>query len=255
MYPHYNHVAQGDSVAPWYTRGSTSPWAERPLLPEQKRDPQHEQTLRDYIRRIQRNDPATPATAAAPTGASQNQQIGDINSQLRGSGARFNAGKPDLSLIPGVILADIYWVAVVRGTPLSGDTPFTANWHRAQAAMHHIGEFQMAGRVIELENAFAALAGGDTAALIEDTARVFEYGRNKYAAWNWAKGQKWSVPIASAFRHLCAIMNGELIDKESGLPHAGHVGCNIVMLLWFTKEYKEGDDRYVPPTPAPKASV
>lgn len=111
----------------------------------------------------------------------KNQGIGDITSNEKGSGARYNEGKPDYSLIP----------------------------------MH----------------------------LLEDTARVFMYGSKKYAAWNWTKGMKWSVPYACALRHLFAWFRGEECDKESGLPHLAHCLANILMLTLYSKTYKEGDDR------------
>ncbi len=76
----------------------------------------------------------------------------------------------------------------------------------------------------------------------EECARVFEYGRRKYAAWNWAKGMPWSVPLACAARHLVAMHFGLLLDNESGLPHRGHVFCNVVMLLTFLDTYPEGND-------------
>jgi len=107
--------------------------------------------------------------------------IGDVNSQERGSGARYNDGKPDFSLIPLVTL--------------------------------------------------------------EDEARVWEYGKRKYSAWNWAKGQAWSVPFASLMRHLNAWQQGETLDPESGLPHLAHAACNIRMLTLFAKTFPEGDDR------------
>lgn len=107
--------------------------------------------------------------------------IGDVNSQAKGSGARYNDGKPDYSLIP--------------------------------------------------------------LATLEDEARVWMYGKNKYAAWNWAKGMPWSVPLACALRHIAAWQRGEDIDPESGLPHLAHVMCNIRMLTLYTKTYPEGDDR------------
>lgn len=107
--------------------------------------------------------------------------IGDVNSQEKGSGARFNGGKPDLSLIP--------------------------------------------------------------LATLEDEARVWMYGKQKYAAWNWAKGMPWSVPLACALRHLSAWQRGEDVDEESGMPHLAHVMCNIRMLTLYTKTYPEGDDR------------
>lgn len=107
--------------------------------------------------------------------------IGDVNSKEKGSGARYNTGKADLSLIPLVTL--------------------------------------------------------------EEEAMVWEYGKAKYAAWNWAKGMNWSVPYACALRHLSAWQRGEEIDPESGQSHLAHVMCNIRMLMLYSKTYKEGDDR------------
>lgn len=106
--------------------------------------------------------------------------VGDVNSTARGSGARYNDGKPDLSLVP-------MWT-------------------------------------------------------LEDTARVWSYGKQKYAAWNWAKGMPWSVPLACAMRHLSAIQKGELVDPESGLPHSAHVICNMQMLAHYMQNFPEGND-------------
>jgi hypothetical protein len=109
------------------------------------------------------------------------QTVGDVNSNERGSGARYNGGKPDFSLIPLCTL--------------------------------------------------------------EDEARVWAYGKKKYAAWNWAKGMDWSVPLACALRHISAWQRGEENDPESGLPHLAHAMCNLRMLTLYSKTYKEGDDR------------
>jgi Domain of unknown function (DUF5664) len=109
------------------------------------------------------------------------QQVGDVNSQEKGSGARYNGGKPDLSLIPIVTLID--------------------------------------------------------------EARVWEYGKQKYAAWNWAKGMDWSIPLACALRHLGKWQQGEDLDQESGLPHLAHVMCNLRMLTLYAQTFPEGDDR------------
>jgi hypothetical protein len=38
------------------------------------------------------------------------------------------------------------------------------------------------------------------------------------------------------------MIRGEDIDPESGEPHRGHVFCNVVMLLQYTKTYTEGND-------------
>lgn len=107
--------------------------------------------------------------------------IGDVHSQEKGSGARYNTGKPDLSLIPLCTL--------------------------------------------------------------EDEARVWEYGKRKYSAWNWTKGMPWSVPYACLMRHMSAWQRGEENDAESGLPHLAHAMCNLRMLTLYASNYTDGDDR------------
>tara|TARA_R110002111_G_scaffold124359_1_gene188455 strand:- start:93 stop:488 length:396 start_codon:yes stop_codon:yes gene_type:complete len=107
--------------------------------------------------------------------------VGDVNSKEKGSGARYNNGKPDFSLIPLCTLAD--------------------------------------------------------------EARVWEYGKRKYASWNWAKGMDWSIPFACAMRHLSAWQRGEENDEESGLPHLAHAMCNLRMLTLYKDVFPDGDDR------------
>lgn len=107
--------------------------------------------------------------------------IGDINSDKKGTGARYNDNKPDFSLIPLCTL--------------------------------------------------------------EDEARVWMYGKEKYASWNWAKGMNWDVPFACLLRHLSAWQRGEHLDAESKLPHLAHAMCNLRMLMLYSKTYVEGDTR------------
>ncbi len=64
----------------------------------------------------------------------------------------------------------------------------------------------------------------------EYTARVLEFGAKKYARDNWRKGMKTSSIIDSLLRHIARLQAGEVIDPESGLPHLGHIGCNIMFL-------------------------
>ena len=166
--------------------------------------------------------------------------VGDVNGTALGTAARFNASKPDLSLIPAGILAA--W-AEYDGCKKDYLSP-TIYW---PLVLSSIGAFQMRddGRGMLLH----ALHVMDNDGLLwADCARVFDYGRQKYSAWNWARGQAWSIPIASALRHIVfGTLQGETIDPESGLPHRGHIACNIVMLLWFIDHYPEGDDRFTPP--------
>lgn len=78
---------------------------------------------------------------------------------------------------------------------------------------------------------------------LEDEARVWEYGKRKYAAWNWAKGMPYSAVIASVLRHIAAFQRGEDNDPESGLPHIAHAMCNLRMLSLYQITYTAGDDR------------
>jgi hypothetical protein len=81
-------------------------------------------------------------------------------------------------------------------------------------------------------------------ALIE-IARVLDFGANKYAAYNWTKGIKWSRLVASTLRHVWAWFKGEDKDPESGLSHLAHAGCCILFLLQYEKTRRSFDDRPV----------
>jgi hypothetical protein len=147
--------------------------------------------------------------------------VGDVNSNERGSGARFNDGKPDLSLIPPILL------------------PYADPEQRQlQLALQSL---MFEGKVSMLKDFYYdTLHATDCTAV---TAKVFEYGKKKYAAWNWAKGMAWSVPVACALRHADALWyRGEELDAESGLPHLGHLMCNLVMLLHFVQYYPDLND-------------
>lgn len=154
--------------------------------------------------------------------------IGDINSDAKGSGARYNAGKPKLSLIPLTLIAKSYGADPGSNGPVS--------------SLHLLGRFQETGEARFLYSALEVL---DREQGWAECAAAFEYGLGKYAPWNWAKGMQWSVPLECAARHLLAIIEkkheGDL-DPESKVHHRGHVYCNVVMLLTFLETYPEGND-------------
>jgi hypothetical protein len=52
---------------------------------------------------------------------------------------------------------------------------------------------------------------------------------------NWKKGLNPTEILESNMRHLTALINGEEIDPESGLPHAGHMGCNNMFYSYFMR--------------------
>lgn len=156
--------------------------------------------------------------------------VGDINSTDKGSGARFNTGKAPMELIPLKIIALSHINAVAH----------KVEERRAADALFVLGRWQETGDGLFL---YATLRTLGMREGWPECAHAFDYGRTKYAEWNWAKGMAWSIPMACAARHLIAIIEGETNDPESGLPHRGHVFCNIVMLLTYAKIFPEGDDR------------
>jgi hypothetical protein len=156
--------------------------------------------------------------------------IGDINSAAPGSGARFNDGKALLELLPIYLVAQYHHSLTGLSQPAS----------RQVLALYALGRFQAGGGIADLHLALQHVIGDDWS----ECAHVFDYGRKKYAEWNWAKGMPWSVPIACAARHLLAIERDEqAVDTESGRTHFGHAACNIVMLLTYISIYRDGDDR------------
>lgn len=158
------------------------------------------------------------------------QSVGDVNSDVRGSGARYNGGKAPIELIPLRLIA-----AQQRYAGRFG------KFESEIVALEHLARFQEGGTEDDLYAAIEAIGP----AWVE-CAQVFDYGRKKYASWNWAKGMAWSVPLACAARHIVfGLMAGDEFDDESGLTHRGHFLCNIVMLLTFIRTYPEGDDRPV----------
>ncbi len=85
---------------------------------------------------------------------------------------------------------------------------------------------------------------------VEEILKVLEFGKVKYAAWNWSSngGFKYTRIFNSLIRHLFAWVRGEDKDPESGLSHLAHAGCNILFLLYFVRhkdKYTTNDDRNV----------
>ena len=151
--------------------------------------------------------------------------VGDINSNAKGSGARANGDKVPMDLIPVSVWRNKWRTAMtqsVDGEALMDIMYALERWQQ--------GEDEPLSSVLSFN-------------CLEGACRVFAYGAGKYAAWNWAKGMAWSVPLGCALRHMQAVLDGEFIDDESGLPHIDHVFSNLIMLDYFEKHYPEGDDR------------
>jgi hypothetical protein len=100
---------------------------------------------------------------------------------------------------------------------------------------------------------------------------VLEYGRHKYSTFkddngnlfkgseitpqevkdrnlscvydardNWKKGFDTSEVLESLQRHVAQLFDGEVIDKESGLHHIGHIMCNAMFYSYYVN--KESND-------------
>jgi hypothetical protein len=78
---------------------------------------------------------------------------------------------------------------------------------------------------------------------LNEVAKVFTAGANKYADRNWEMGMRWSKCIASLKRHLNSWEQGVDYDHESGLLHMAHVATNALFILQYYKIFPQGDDR------------
>jgi hypothetical protein len=69
--------------------------------------------------------------------------------------------------------------------------------------------------------------------VVDGVAEVFTYGEAKYpdinGKANWKHGLPASAHIAAALRHISAIMQGEMMDDESGLLHSCHAIARLMM--------------------------
>ena len=81
---------------------------------------------------------------------------------------------------------------------------------------------------------------------LDGLAAVLAFGAKKYTAHNWRGGISWSRLLAALLRHTFAILRGEYVDPESGLPHIDHVGCCWMFASNMMKTRKDLDDLYHP---------
>jgi hypothetical protein len=82
-------------------------------------------------------------------------------------------------------------------------------------------------------------------AIWSDVVRVLEFGAKKYAPFNWEKGIEYSRVYHAFCRHWKAILvDGELNDPETGLPHEAHALCELMFLVVFeARGLSQFDDR------------
>jgi len=74
---------------------------------------------------------------------------------------------------------------------------------------------------------------------LEPMVEVLEFGAKKYAPFNWQKGLKKDEILESMLRHVVAMIDGETVDKESGISHIGHVMCNAMFYSYFEQNKED----------------
>lgn len=71
---------------------------------------------------------------------------------------------------------------------------------------------------------------------LTEIAKVLSVGANKYGKYNWKMVEDTSRYEGALLRHYAAYQAGEMYDKETGLSHLAHLGCNALFLLYFFLE-------------------
>lgn len=80
---------------------------------------------------------------------------------------------------------------------------------------------------------------------VEDVVRVLTHGAKKYAPYNWQRVENLEDRYyAAMLRHLSAWRQGEVLDRDTRLPHLAHAVCNAFFLMWADRKARRG--RYVP---------
>jgi hypothetical protein len=74
---------------------------------------------------------------------------------------------------------------------------------------------------------------------IEDIARVMEHGAEKRGANNWlTAGYDPTIFLDACLRHAIDMARGNLMDPDSGLPHAAHLASDAMIFGVLTRDRK-----------------
>lgn len=79
---------------------------------------------------------------------------------------------------------------------------------------------------------------------LNELAKVYTYGTQKYDDDNWWKGLKWKRDVFGCItRHIWKWMRGEKYDDESGVHHLAHAAWNCFALMSYERHNIGIDDR------------
>lgn len=90
---------------------------------------------------------------------------------------------------------------------------------------------------------------------INELAKVFTKGAEKYSENNWLNGMSWTKVLASLKRHLNEFEQGKDFDDETELLHMAHVAWNAMALVSYYKYAPKYDDRFVNTKPKLKIGL
>lgn len=78
---------------------------------------------------------------------------------------------------------------------------------------------------------------------LNELAKVYTKGAEKYGDRNWEKGMSWSRCFGSLCRHTWAFWRGEDYDEETGCHHLAMVAWNAFAILTYYLRKTGTDDR------------
>lgn len=78
---------------------------------------------------------------------------------------------------------------------------------------------------------------------MDEVARLFNKGAEKYSAHNWTKGYAWHLSFASLIRHAAAFWGGQSYDEETECHHLSSVIFHALALMNFEQHHPDLDDR------------
>jgi hypothetical protein len=84
--------------------------------------------------------------------------------------------------------------------------------------------------------------------VIFEAAPVLAFGAKKYSPGGWERGVEFTRVASAGLRHALAFGT---LDGESGLPHAGHLACNVL----FASIFETRGERYASQDDRPKAAT
>lgn len=78
---------------------------------------------------------------------------------------------------------------------------------------------------------------------LDEIARVYGVGAQKYADDNWLRGYSWRLSAGALCRHVARFMVGEDRDPETGCLHLAHAAWHCLTLITFKLRELGTDDR------------